>query len=76
MLPDGRLAFRKAPRLKMNPYDVAVGEGVADVEAIRHLPVSGDPMRLLIDTKRRRAAAAVAPHGRDVGLPGPGSRPA
>jgi len=42
-------------------YDRAASTGIADVEAVRHLPVAGPPIRILTDRANDRARA---PRGR------------
>jgi hypothetical protein len=50
-----------AQRASQMAYDRAASSGIADVEAVRHIPVAGPPIRIFTDRANTRARA---PRGR------------
>ncbi len=59
---DGDHRDTSAQRLCQITYDCAAGRGLADLEAVRHLPVVGPPIQLFT---RKQKALRGAPKGRN-----------
>lgn len=60
--PRHQAVARRIVRISMTPYDVAAGEGIASLEAIRNLPIAGRPETAL-HVRTNRAAKAAARGG-------------